>query len=87
LKIDRSFIHDLGAPGDSGVIVQTIIMLGRLLGMNVIAEGVESPEQLHRLQALQCPEVQGYWFSPPVDVDGVGYLLQRSPGWPLERIA
>jgi diguanylate cyclase (GGDEF)-like protein/PAS domain S-box-containing protein len=87
LKIDRSFIHDLGAPGDSGVIVQTIIMLGRLLGMNVIAEGVESPEQLHRLQALQCPEVQGYWFSPPVDVDGVRYLLQRSPGWPLERIA
>jgi EAL domain-containing protein (putative c-di-GMP-specific phosphodiesterase class I) len=87
LKIDRSFVEDLNSSPDSAAIVQMIIMLGRLLGMNVIAEGVETPDQLRRLQELNCPAVQGYWFSPPVDTEGVRRLLQHSPGWPLDRIA
>ncbi|MGA7981687.1 MAG: EAL domain-containing protein [Chromatiaceae bacterium] len=87
LKIDRSFVKDLNSSADSAAIVQMIIMLGRLLGTNVIAEGVESPDQLQRLQELHCPEVQGFWFSPPVDMEGVRRLLQCSPGWPLDRIA
>jgi EAL domain-containing protein (putative c-di-GMP-specific phosphodiesterase class I) len=87
LKIDRSFVKDLNSSPDSAAIVQMIIMLGRLLGMNVIAEGVETPDQLQRLQELNCPEVQGYWFSPPVDTEGVRRLLHHSPGWPLDRIA
>jgi diguanylate cyclase (GGDEF)-like protein/PAS domain S-box-containing protein len=87
LKIDRSFVKDLNSSPDSAAIVQMIITLGGLLGMNVIAEGVETPDQLQRLQELNCPAVQGYWFSPPVDTEGVRRLLQHSPGWPLDRIA
>jgi diguanylate cyclase (GGDEF)-like protein/PAS domain S-box-containing protein len=87
LKIDRSFVKDLNTSSDSAAIVQMIITLGRLLGMNVIAEGVETADQLQRLRELNCPEVQGFWFSPPVDTEGVRQLLQHGPSWSLERIA
>ena len=64
LKIDRSFIEDVV---DSDAIVQSIITLGKLLGMNIIAEGVETEDQLEHLRKLECPQVQGFWFSKPVD--------------------
>jgi EAL domain-containing protein (putative c-di-GMP-specific phosphodiesterase class I) len=64
LKIDRSFVQEVV---DSDAIVQSIITLGKLLGMNIIAEGVETEDQLERLRELECPQVQGFWFSKPVD--------------------
>jgi diguanylate cyclase (GGDEF)-like protein len=65
LKIDRSFVDGLGSGQDQ--IVQTIISLAHGLGMDVTAEGVETPEQLARLKTLGCEMGQGYLFSRPVD--------------------
>ncbi len=66
LKIDRSFIHEMEESTGNGAIVEATIALGRMLGMNVIAEGVESEAQLNTLRLLNCPEAQGFWFSKPL---------------------
>jgi EAL domain-containing protein (putative c-di-GMP-specific phosphodiesterase class I) len=87
LKIDRSFVRDIEQTKGSGAIVQTIIALGQMLGMNIIAEGVETPVQLRRLQELQCPQVQGFWFSRPLDAAGARRLLSNPPSWQVEKIA
>ena len=73
LKIDRSFVSRLGAVenGDGGgqplQIVRAIVTLAHNLGLNAIAEGVETPEQLAQLRELGCELAQGYWFSKPLD--------------------
>ncbi|MBA3515916.1 MAG: EAL domain-containing protein [Pyrinomonadaceae bacterium] len=77
LKIDRSFVSRMDGI-ESDEIVQTIIMLARNLGVEVIAEGVETREQLARLKALQCPYGQGYFFFKPMDVEAAGVLVQSS---------
>jgi len=77
LKIDRSFIAGIGEKADGDVIVQAIVTLGTLLGMNVVAEGVETSAQLERLQAMRCPQGQGYWFSHPVDGHAAEQLLHH----------
>jgi len=84
MKIDRSFIKELGQSKDASAIVNTIIALGRVLGVNVIAEGVETAVQLRQLRELECPEVQGFWFSPPVNVETTLQLLREAPQWPLD---
>jgi EAL domain-containing protein (putative c-di-GMP-specific phosphodiesterase class I) len=73
LKIDRSFL----APGvaESWDIVETIITLAEDLGVNVIAEGVETEEQNERLKQLRCAHAQGYLFREPVDADAATALL------------
>ncbi|MDZ7751284.1 MAG: EAL domain-containing protein [Gammaproteobacteria bacterium] len=75
LKIDRSFVQGMHLPGEAAAIVKTLIALGRMLNMNVIAEGVETSEQLRQLRDLQCPEAQGYWFSKPISHPDVHLLL------------
>jgi EAL domain-containing protein (putative c-di-GMP-specific phosphodiesterase class I) len=65
LKVDRSFVDGLGS--GQAQIVQTIIALAHGLGMDVTAEGVETPDQLAQLKALGCEFGQGYLFSRPVD--------------------
>jgi len=67
LKIDRSFIGRLSFDQESGAIVATITQLARNLGMSVIAEGVETPEQREILRKLGCEYYQGYLFSRPLD--------------------
>lgn len=67
LKIDRSFISQMGALGQNSEIVQAIITLAHNLDMDVIAEGVETTEQMATLLALQCEQGQGYLFSKPLD--------------------
>jgi len=62
LKIDRSFVSNIGANGERSEIVRTIVALANNLGMEVIAEGVETPAQLSVLQAVECDLVQGYLF-------------------------
>jgi len=66
LKIDRAFVKDIPET-DDGVIASGIIMLADLLGLEVIAEGVETIEQLSFLQENGCNQFQGYYFSPPVE--------------------
>ncbi len=66
LKIDRSFVGRMGSVGEGHEIVRTIISLAQNLDINVIAEGVETPEQLAALRALRCEYAQGYIFSKPV---------------------
>jgi diguanylate cyclase (GGDEF)-like protein len=75
LKIDRSFVDGLGSGQDQ--IVQTIISLAHGLGMDVTAEGVETPEQLAQLKALGCEMGQGYLFSRPVDQKAAELLFSE----------
>jgi diguanylate cyclase (GGDEF)-like protein len=75
LKIDRSFIAEIGSSNESRDIVQTIIVLGHNLGMKVIAEGVETEEQRDLLRNLGCDLGQGYFFSPAVEPDKAAALL------------
>ncbi|MBV5337625.1 MAG: EAL domain-containing protein, partial [Deltaproteobacteria bacterium] len=65
LKIDMSFVRDMIDDGDDHAIVSTIVGMGRTLGLNTIAEGVETQAQADALLALGCDEAQGYLFGRP----------------------
>ncbi|MGB0867771.1 MAG: EAL domain-containing protein, partial [Granulosicoccaceae bacterium] len=80
IKIDRSFIDGVLINPNDAAIVSAVIAMGHTLGLEVIAEGVESTEQLHFLRDLQCDQIQGYLISRPVNRDQADQLLQR----PLE---
>jgi len=67
IKIDRSFMADVATKADSRAILGAMISLGNNLGMTTVAEGVETTEQLAVVRAEGCAQVQGYFFSPPVD--------------------
>lgn len=69
LKIDRSFVHDASTDPDDAALVMTIITLAHNLRLKVVAEGVESEEQLRFLHLLRCDEIQGYLFSKPLPAD------------------
>ena len=77
LKIDKSFVHDLTTAEDDAGIVTAVIGLGRTLHMGVVAEGVETREQLAILQEYGCPQGQGYYFSRPVPAVKFGHLLKH----------
>lgn len=78
LKIDQSFVHNIGLTGkpDDGTLAKTIIALGHNLHLTVIAEGVETSAQLKFLKAHLCDEVQGFYFSRPVPAEEFARLLQ-----------
>ncbi len=67
LKIDKEFVDDLTRDPDDEAITSTIITMGHSLGLNVIAEGVETDEQLDFLREHGCDEIQGHWLSRPLD--------------------
>jgi len=69
LKIDRSFVIDMGAGPEGLALVSTIINLAHSMKLNVVAEGVETEEQSRLLRLLNCDEIQGYWFGRPVPCD------------------
>ena len=69
LKIDRSFVNSMNEAEENLQIVKTIITLANNLGMHVIAEGVETEEQLNELKLLRCQYAQGYYFSKPLDLE------------------
>ena len=75
LKIDRSFINWMGVRDENSEIVRTIVELAHNLRMKVIAEGVETEEQVSYLKALQCEYGQGYYFSRPLDAESAGRLI------------
>jgi diguanylate cyclase (GGDEF)-like protein len=77
IKIDRSFISDLPWSGDAAAIVRAVTGLGEALGIDTTAEGVETEEQLRRLQEEGCGEVQGYLFSMPVPAGELPQLIRK----------
>lgn len=77
LKIDKSFVQDLGKDPDDEAIVSAAIGLGHRLGRDTVAEGVETLEQLRQLKALDCDAVQGYLFSPPLPPAQIASYLGR----------
>ncbi|MDP3010041.1 MAG: EAL domain-containing protein [Methylococcales bacterium] len=78
LKIDQSFIRNIGVKPADAVIVQTIIGMGNNLGMEVIAEGVETEEQRSFLALHHCPLFQGYLFAKPVPIKEFEVLLTQN---------
>jgi diguanylate cyclase (GGDEF)-like protein/PAS domain S-box-containing protein len=76
LKIDQSFVHRITADPDDSPIVSAIIDMGKNLKQRVIAEGIETPEQLAFLRAHHCAEGQGYLFSRPLAAAQFAHLLQ-----------
>ncbi len=78
LKIDQSFVRDLPDDKQDVVIVTTIIAMARNLGLKVLAEGVETKEQLQFLKEQGCDEVQGYYFSKPLSAEEIQPLLKRN---------
>ncbi len=81
LKIDRSFIQDLDHNQDNLKIVEAIITLAHQLGMDVTAEGVETPQQIQLLRTLGCESAQGYFFAKPLDHDRAAALIIHPPQW------
>jgi len=83
LKIDRSFVQDLGSDPSALAIVRTIIDLGHILHLQVLAEGVEEEGQLALLRSEGCDEVQGYYFSRPVPAEAfLAWLQERGEAGP-----
>jgi diguanylate cyclase (GGDEF)-like protein/PAS domain S-box-containing protein len=77
LKIDQSFVRQITSTPDDTTIVTAVISLGRSMRLRVVAEGVETREELAFLQARQCDEAQGYYFSRPLAVAQFTKLLQK----------
>jgi PAS domain S-box-containing protein/diguanylate cyclase (GGDEF)-like protein len=81
LKIDRSFVSRMGNDGESLEIIRAIMNLAHTLEMDVIAEGVETQEQLSQLRSLHCEYGQGYFFSRPIDSQAAEKLLASHLQW------
>jgi len=77
LKMDRTFVRALGDDSDAEAIAAAIVALARVYGMEVVAEGVETPEQRDLLAELGCDELQGYLFSPPLHDEAATRALKR----------
>lgn len=81
LKIDRSFIGRMGHGGENSEIVRTINTLAQNLGMEVVAEGVETVEQLEQLKSMKCTLGQGYLFSRPLEAHAARAYIQNYPSY------
>ena len=80
LKIDQSFVRDLTTDPDDAALVMAIITLAHNLRLRVVAEGVETEEQLRFLHLLRCDDIQGFMFSKPLPADALERLLVAHPG-------
>jgi EAL domain-containing protein (putative c-di-GMP-specific phosphodiesterase class I) len=79
LKIDQSFIYQLDHHPEDSEIVKAIIILGINLGLNVVAEGVETAQQLDCLKKYNCHAGQGYYLFKPLEANAIAILLESNP--------
>lgn len=77
IKIDKSFVRDINTDEDDKAIVQAIIAMAKQLKLQVVAEGVEKREQLEFLQSENCDEIQGFYFSPPINENEIEKMLRH----------
>jgi diguanylate cyclase (GGDEF)-like protein len=77
LKIDQSFVAGLGTSSEGAALIHTFVQLGKALGIETLAEGIEEPEQLSQLQEEQCDSGQGFLFAEPLDVTSIEALLHK----------
>ncbi len=91
LKVDRSFVSTMEDGSENGEIVRTIIALAKNLGMDIVAEGIETVHQLHQLRILACEFGQGYLFSKPLPIEDAELLIAKKAAWqnllPVHRIS
>jgi EAL domain-containing protein (putative c-di-GMP-specific phosphodiesterase class I) len=80
LKIDRAFVRDMASDPNDAAIVRAIVGVAKSLGLMLVAEGIESAEQLECLRKLGCECGQGFFFSPPVAADVIREMLWQSRG-------
>jgi EAL domain-containing protein (putative c-di-GMP-specific phosphodiesterase class I) len=80
IKIDQTFVRDMAKGRDSVAIIKCIIDLGRALHIDVVAEGVETEEQLEMLISEGCTEMQGYYFSKPAPIENFEKILTERNG-------
>ncbi len=85
LKVDRSFVRTLATSDNDAAITHAVITLAHSLRLKVVAEGVETPEQLAFLRREKCDEYQGYLFSPPAPADRFAEILRRGSRFRAKR--
>jgi Amt family ammonium transporter len=77
VKMDRSFVRDLGAGKADSALIRSVVELGEALDMQIVAEGIEGQEQLDSVTGLRCAIGQGYFFSPPLDATAMRAMLRE----------
>ena len=78
MKIDQGFVADLSQDAASGVIVSAVVEMSHVLGMTVVAEGVETAEQHSEVETIGCESCQGYYFARPMPAEDLETLMQGS---------
>jgi EAL domain-containing protein (putative c-di-GMP-specific phosphodiesterase class I) len=86
LKVDRSFVTDLASNADDASIVQAVVSMAHSLRLKVIAEGVETSEQLELLRGLGCDQFQGFHHSEPVDAAGAARFMAHPAAAPRRKL-
>jgi len=86
LKIDKSFVQNIPGDSDNATIAQAILAMAHSLGIRVVAEGVETAEQLAFLRQHGCDAMQGYYFSPPLPAQDLETLLRQIGSFPLPEL-
>jgi EAL domain-containing protein (putative c-di-GMP-specific phosphodiesterase class I) len=80
LKIDRDFVRDISTDKDDAAIISAMLAMAGVLGLEVVAEGVETMEQLHFLRDRQCDVAQGFLISKPLNADDLVKLIRKTEG-------